>query len=170
MGWRLSAAAWSLGLVAASASAQPGLDPTSQRLLSAHNRERALVGVPPLQWDPLLAAAAMSYGPRLEATGRLQHSPKASRPGQRENLWMGSKGYFSPEQMVASWSAEKRYYRHGLFPNVSATGNWSDVGHYTQMVWRTTTRVGCGIYRGARFDWLICRYSPPGNIDNKAAF
>ena len=129
-----------------------------------------MVGVPPLQWDARLAAAAMSYGPALESSGRLQHSPRASRPGQRENLWMGSRGYFTPEQMVGSWAAERRHYRHGLFPNVTTTGNWADVAHYTQMVWRTTTHVGCGIYRGSRFDWLICRYSPPGNVDNKRAY
>jgi len=170
MRWALNAALCALTAASSAAQAQPGLDPFLQRLLAAHNRERAAVGVPPLTWDPILAASARSYGPTLEAIGRLQHSPRASRPGQRENLWMGSKGYFTPEQMIGSWSAEKRFYRPGLFPGVSTTGNWIDVAHYTQMVWRTTTRVGCGIYRGVRMDWLICRYSPPGNIDNKPVF
>jgi hypothetical protein len=141
----------------------------SARLLAAHNAERARVGVPPLQWDPALAAAAAAYGPTLERLGRLQHSPRASRPGQRENLWMGTRGAFSPEQMVGNWIAERAYYQPGLFPNVSRTGNWLDVSHYTQLIWRTTTRVGCAVHRTARWDFLICRYSPPGNVDGRSA-
>lgn len=153
-------------VVAAPVLAQaPVLDQQSARLLAAHNRERAAVGVPPLQWDPFLAAAAASYGPSIAAAGRLQHSPRATRPGQRENLWMGTRGAYSPEQMVGSWVEEKSMFRPGIFPNVSATGNWLDVSHYTVLIWPTTTRVGCAVYSSRTFDYLICRYSPPGNID-----
>ena len=139
----------------------------AERLLAIHNFERSRVHSPPLQWDPQLAAAAASYGPALARIGRLQHSPRASRPGQRENLWMGSRGAFSPEQMVGTWIAERRAFRPGVFPNVSRTGNWSDVAHYTQLIWKGTTRVGCAIHQTERWDYLICRYSPPGNIDGR---
>ena len=137
------------------------------RLLAMHNQERSRVNVPPLIWDPQLAAAAASYGPTLARIGRLQHSPRASRPGQRENLWMGTRGAFSPEQMVGSWIAERSAFRPGVFPSVSRTGNWMDVSHYTQLIWRGTTRVGCAIQPAGRWDFLICRYSPPGNIDGR---
>jgi hypothetical protein len=75
-------------------------------------------------------------------------------------------GTLSPEQMVDLWSREKKVLQPGLFPAVSATGRWEDVAHYTQMVWPTTTHVGCAIF-SADWDYLICRYSPPGNIDGK---
>ena len=152
---------------AASLAQVPALDPISARLLDVHNQERLAHGAQPLRWDPALAAAAASYGPALAAIGTLQHSPKESRPGQRENLWMGTRGAFTPEQMVSQWIAEKRYFRPGVFPAVSSTGNWLDVSHYTTMIWPTTTRVGCAIYRAAVLDYLICRYSPPGNVDGK---
>jgi len=139
----------------------------SARLLAAHNAERARVGVAPLQWDPALAASAASYGPTLARIGGLQHSPRASRPGQRENLWMGSRGVYSPEQMVGTWLQERVFFRPGTFPYVSTTGNWVDVSHYTQIIWGSTTRVGCAVHRTARWDYLICRYSPPGNIDGR---
>jgi len=122
---------------------------------------------PPLQWDPQLAAAAASYGPTLASLGHLQHSPRHDRPGQRENLWMGTRGAYSPEQMVGSWIAEKREFRPGVFPNVSSTGSWADVAHYTQLISRDTTRVGCAIQPAGQWDFLICRYSPPGNIDGR---
>jgi hypothetical protein len=99
--------------------------------------------------------------------GRLEHSPRASRPGQRENLWMGPRGVYSPEQMVGAWINERALFYPGVFPNVSRTGNWSDVAHYTQMIWKGTTRVGCAIQPAGQTEYLICRYSPPGNIDGK---
>ncbi len=139
------------------------------RLLAAHNRERALVGHPPLAWDPDLAASAASYGPTLASLGRLVHSPRETRPGQRENLAKAWHGTLTPEQLVDLWSREKLMLQPGLFPAVSSTGRWEDVAHYTQMVWPTTTRVGCAIF-AADWDYLICRYSPPGNIDGKPVF
>lgn len=138
------------------------------RLLVAHNAVRQAVGVAPLRWDPALAMSAAAYGPPLAALGgRLQHSPRAGRPGQAENLWMGSRGAYTPEQMVGYWIDERNQFRRGIFPAVSTTGNWVDVGHYTQMIWPATTTVGCAIHRAARFDYLICRYAPRGNADGK---
>ena len=154
----------------APAQALPGATgATADRLLAAHNRERALVGAQPLQWDAQLAASAASYGPALASLKRLVHSPRETRPGQRENLAMGWHGTMSPEQLVDLWSREKLLLRPGLFPAVSRTGQWEDVAHYTQMVWPTTTHVGCAIF-AADWDYLICRYSPPGNLDGKPIF
>jgi len=72
----------------------------AQRLLAAQNRERIAVGHAPLQWDPALAASAATYGPTLASLRRLVHSPRETRPGQRENLAMAFHGTLSPEQMV----------------------------------------------------------------------
>ena len=160
-------------LAVTAATAQPLLEgatgEVAKRLLAAHNRERALVGAPPLQWDAELAAHAASYGPTLASLRRLIHSPRDGRPHERENLAMAWHGTMTPEQLVSMWSSEKRMLRPGLFPAVSRTGQWQDVAHYTQMVWPTTTRVGCAIF-DADWDYLICRYSPPGNIDGKPIF
>jgi hypothetical protein len=69
--------------------------------------------------------------------------------------------------MVSTWTGERRFFRPGIFPNVSTTGNWLDVSHYTTLIWPTTTRVGCSIHRTPDWEFLICRYSPPGNIDGR---
>ena len=148
------------------ARALPGND-FAARILAAHNRERALVRVPLLRWDPALAAAAAAYAPTLERLGQLEHSPRAGRPGQSENLWMGSAGRYAPEQMVGSWASEKARFRPGVFPDVSTTGDWLDVSHYTQMIWPTTTSVGCALQHGRRADFLVCRYAPKGNQDGR---
>ena len=138
------------------------------RILAAHNHVRTAVGAPPLQWDPILAASAASYGPRLATLAQLDHSPRAERPGQAENLFRGPAGQFSLEGMVQNWASERSMYRAGVFPAVSSTGNWLDVSHYTQMIWPTTTKVGCALHQTRRWDYLICRYSPRGNKDGVA--
>ncbi|WP_118857088.1 CAP domain-containing protein [Sphingomonas mesophila] len=132
--------------------------------LGAHNRVRAQYGSPALVWDEALAAQARAYAGQLARLGRLRHSPKAMRPGQGENLWMGPRRT-SGEAMVFNWASERRYFRRGLFPANSSTGRWSDVGHYTQIIWPSTTRLGCGLASGARWDVLVCRYAPAGNRD-----
>jgi hypothetical protein len=134
------------------------------RLVAIHNRERAATGARPLLWDFRLAAAAAAYGPALERLGRLAHSPREARPGQGENLWMGTRDAYRLEEMAESWAAEKSLFRPGIFPAVSTSRNWSDVGHYTQMIWKGTSRVGCAVHKGRKWDFLICRYSPPGNV------
>jgi hypothetical protein len=66
--------------------------------------------------------------------------------------------------MVGAWASERSMFRPARFPDVSTTGNWADVGHYTQMIWPATTRVGCAIGSSAAADFLVCRYWPSGNV------
>jgi len=149
--------------VSASAGTAATIYPLSAQLLQAHNSERRFAGAAPLMWDARLAAAADSYAAHLARTNRFGHSSQGQRPGQGENLWMGTRGAFSARGMIADWASEKRMFRAGVFPNVSRSGSWADVGHYTQMVWPATTRVGCAVRSSASWDYLVCRYSTPGN-------
>ena len=137
------------------------------RILAAHNRERSAMRAAPLVWDGSLAAGAATYAQYLASTGSFRHSDRRARGGVGENLWMGTRGVYSPERMIGNWASEKQWFRLGVFPNVSSTGRWSDVAHYTQVIWSTTTRVGCGIASGRGRDVLVCRYSPAGNIDGR---
>lgn len=137
------------------------------RVLAAHNRERAQLRVPLLAWDNALGTSAAAYAQRIAMTGAFQHSDRRARRGVGENLWMGTRGAFNVEQMVGAWASEKRMFRPGIFPAVTRTGNWADVGHFTQMIWPTTLRVGCALASTARTDYLVCHYSPAGNIDGR---
>ncbi len=134
-------------------------------MLAVHNRERRAFGSPALAWDPGIAAQAAVYARELAQLGRLQHSSKAFRPGQGENLWLGSRGVYPFAVMGEGWAAEKRRFRPGRIPAVSITHNWADVAHFTQMVWPSTSRVGCGLASAGRWDVLVCRYAPAGNVD-----
>lgn len=144
-------------------------DPLAGTMLAVHNAARVEVGAPPLQWDDHLARSAASYGPRLALLGRLVHSPRDTRPGQRENLARNIIQYATAENLAQLWVAEKQDFRPGVFPEVTRNGRrWADVAHYTQMIWRGTTHVGCAVHDEGGWRYLICRYSPPGNSDGKA--
>ncbi len=149
-------------LTATAASAAP--PPANVRLLEAHNVARKAVGVTPLVWSDALANDARKWAQKLAQTGQFEHAPQPKGPSaQGENLWVGTVFAYSPDDMVGAWTAEKQYYRRGRFPKVSTTGAWADVGHYTQMIWHNTTSVGCAIARSEGDEYLVCRYSPPGN-------
>ena len=158
----------SVGLCAGSAAAStltiPPATRVAMRVVQLHNQVRTSAGVQPIHWDAALAAAADRYAAELARSGRWGHSPPAARPGQGENLWMGTRGAFSVDQMVGAWASEGRWFRRGRFPQVSATGSWAEVGHYSQMIWPGTLRVGCAVRSSARNDYLVCRYSPAGNV------
>jgi hypothetical protein len=167
----------------ASARAQPAVKPPAveiphtqppaseaERLLTIHNAERARLGVPPLRWSPELARQASDWAKVLLARKRLQHANSDNRKGNGENLWMGTAGAWDADAMVGMFLEERRYFRAAPFPDVSLTGNWEDVGHYTQIVWRDTREVGCAIDSGNGVDVLVCRYFPAGNVVGKAPY
>ncbi len=150
---------------AAAPPARPG-----ERILAIHNRERARLGVPPLGWSARLASDAAAYAAMLARLGRLEHSPAATRPGAGENLAMGTQGYHGVDSLTELWVAEKRLFANGPFPQVSRSGDWRAVGHYTAMIWHGTTSIGCGAALGGGNLFLVCRYAPAGNVVGRRVY
>jgi hypothetical protein len=134
--------------------------------LRMHNDARRRFGVAPLSWNEGLADAATAYAQSMAATGIYEHD---RTPGRRklmgENLWRGQRGLFSYDVMLGVMIDEDSLFRPGIFPAVSRTSTWHDVAHYTQIVWPTTTEVGCGIASSRTTDYFVCRYAPTGNKD-----
>jgi len=128
----------------------------SRDILAAHNKVRADVGVPPLEWSAQLAGVAQQWANELAASGKFAHRPKG-RYG--ENLFEMQGARATPAEVVGSWADEAKDYD----ATRNACGTGKVCGHYTQLVWRKTTKVGCGVARrGAREVW-VCNYDPPGN-------
>lgn len=151
-------------LLSRPAEAQGRVDGFAARLLQAHNLERDRAGAARLRWSNRLAQDASGWAAALARKGRLEHASGEQRHGMGENLWMGTAGYYSAEDMIGGFVAERDKFRAGTFPQVSRTGNWADVGHYTQLIWPGTQEVGCAVAKGAGNDVLVCRYFPAGNI------
>lgn len=133
------------------------------RLLDAHNRERDRLRIPRLVWSQRLASQAQAWAVSLARRNVMEHASYEVRGGAGENLWMGAAGYFSAEDMIGGFIAERDQFKPGPFPDNSRTGDWKDVGHYTQLIWPGTQEVGCAVTKGETYDFLVCRYWPAGN-------
>ena len=140
-------------------------------MLAGHNEARAALGLPPLTWNPALAADARIYAEELAQPGRFEHSPQPrGNPPQGENLWTGTRRAYSYREMVGHWVAERRFYRPLPVPESSNSGQFGDVGHYTQIVWRATREIGCAEASNRTDDYIVCRYLPAGNVFGEVAY
>ena len=143
----------------------PAADPEPGKLAGftrLHNELRARLAVPALMWDPALASIAQAYADGC----RFEHS---GRDGVGENLAANAPPGNTVAQAFKSWADEEAFYNYA--GNTCAAGK--QCGHYTQVVWRSTTRVGCGVTScttGSPFtgfpSWelWVCNYAPPGNF------
>ncbi|CAH2051924.1 unnamed protein product [Thlaspi arvense] len=131
-----------------------------QDYVNAHNQARQVVGVDPIQWDDRVAAFAQSYLDRLRSDCNLIHSGGP----YGENLAMNSRD-LSGVGAVNMWVGEKANYN---YPLNTCNG---DCGHYTQVVWRKSVRVGFGKTRCNSGGTIIsCNYDPPGNYVNEKPY
>lgn len=140
-------------------------------MLAAHNRWRQTVGAPPLTYSTELAAASQEWANHLRQTNQcqMQHSKPAGKYG--ENLFWASALQWSdgkrevqqvsPNTVVDDWGSERADYDYKN--NRCAAGKMC--GHYTQVIWKTTTTVGCAVAvcEDSREQIWVCRYQPPGN-------
>lgn len=147
----------------------PGEPPELAGILQAHNEAREAEGVDllPLSWDPELASIARAWAAACQDTkapaGLLDHNGGRSDgyPGYvGENIY-GASASPRPARAVESWMEERADYDYD-------TNTCSGIcGHYTQVVWRGTTRVGCALAdcSGLTFRYaVVCNYAPGGNL------
>ncbi|MBI4954041.1 MAG: Fis family transcriptional regulator [Myxococcales bacterium] len=147
------------GSGAASSSGEPA---EMTGMTAAHNAARAAVSPPAsppiadLVWDGSLGAYAQSYADNCV----WQHSGGP----YGENLY-GTTGGATPADVVASWVAEASAYDY------ASNGCSGVCGHYTQVVWRDSLRLGCGVadcasgapWGAGPWQIWVCSYDPPGN-------
>jgi len=129
--------------------------------LDPHNSARSAVGVDAVVWNTTLEDYALNYAQTQTSQcsgGNLVHSGGP----YGENLFWGSGGAtWTPQDAVNDWVSEKQYYDYTS--NSCAGGQ--ECGHYTQVVWSTTTSIGCASVTctGDASTYIICSYNPRGN-------
>ncbi len=140
-----------------------------QANIKLHNCARSTVSpaahpaLSTLSWNASVAKTAQNYANQCAYA----HS---NAPGLGENLYAITPPTTAAYTSAASsWASEFAYYDYAT----NTCANDEMCGHYTQMVWRNTSQLGCGLANcsvnspwGSSFpDWtlVVCNYSPPGN-------
>jgi pathogenesis-related protein 1 len=129
----------------------------AQTILNAHNAYRAKHCSPALTWSAQLAAGAQQWANACtkNAQGGFAHSPQAFQGNYGENLAWG--GGLSAKGAVDMWYSEIGQYNF-------AAPSWNNkVGHFTQLVWKNSTQLGCAVANCSGQRFWVCRYAPPGN-------
>ncbi|OXG48683.1 hypothetical protein J010_03922 [Cryptococcus neoformans] len=144
-----------------------------QAWIKAHNNARIMYGAGQVTWDDGLAEMAEVHASLCNK----EHTKAA------ENLRWGS-GFGTPQDDVNEWMSEAALYdwdnpgysgknHHPMGKGcVESYGKILDaIGHFTQVVWKNTTRIGCYIARcpkgsvvSSKYDQsyqTACEYDPP---------
>lgn len=164
----------------------------SQAMLTEHNNLRALhQNTPALTIDADLSQRAQAWAEHLLTLGKLQHGSSAERSGAGENLYSSSQSNktYSQEQLdylkqhypnwtppkpftienvahaaALAWYKELTHYDY----SVGNSANGQVIGHFTQVVWKGSTRLGCGSAHktvGKMINtYVVCQYAPAGNV------
>lgn len=142
--------------------------------LHAHNAVRQAHNLQPLIWSDSLAAYAQEWANHLANSSncKMRHRPNGGRFKQQygENLWWASPRVWSDgmtevqnitiDRVVKDWADEKPFYNY----RNNSCQRGEQCGHYTQLVWRETTEVGCAYQQCSDKSQLwVCNYNPPGN-------
>ncbi len=153
---------------------------------AAHNERRQQINAgevsgqpvasPPLDdftWDAILAGVAQNYA-ELCVWGHNDARTEQYAAAGGENVYVGENIYASwggsapsADAVVGSWFSEYTYYHY----DDNSCDEGEMCGHYTQIVWRDTKRVGCGIIRCDTLEglnvnnawYVVCDYAPGGN-------
>ncbi len=153
---------WAL-LSCLNANAQTPVDLDSlqkQALISKHNLVRQQVGAAPVCWNDSLAKIAQLWALKLASSGQLEHNYSNALG---ENLYWNSHSFADTNCLnnalpVTRWASEK-----ANFKGVTFRQELLKYGHYTQLIWPTTTHVGCGAAFSKNGFYVVCNYSPAGN-------
>ncbi|KAL7421214.1 hypothetical protein Q5752_004099 [Cryptotrichosporon argae] len=145
------------------AAASQSLDATAQAWVDAHNTARAQYGAGALTWNADLVPTAQSNAEQCD----MVHTNAG------ENI-AGQSGALSPQEAVQLWMDEASSY------DWSNPGYSDATGHFTQVVWKASTELGCyttscaaGTLFGAEYGTsyvATCEYRPVGNVVNAGEF
>jgi len=156
-------------------SPDSGQSDFAREMINAHNQVRLGASptpnppLAPLQWSASAALTAQAWADRCD----FKHNPDRGNLG--ENIAAATPNRWTTAGVVQNWASEAANYDHGT--NACAPGKVC--GHYTQIVWRNTTQVGCATrecdknspFQGfTRWQFWVCNYAPPGNYSGQRPY
>lgn len=130
------------------------------RMLELHNQLRPNHGASELALSTELAEIAQGYAEYLAATNTYEPS---SYTKYGENLaYMSNSNLYSCEDLANQIA--KMWYNEITLYDFNKPGFTKNTAHFTQMVWKNTQEIGCGIAFNRDKTYCVCNYYPPGNI------
>uniref|UniRef100_A0A0N5BJ78 SCP domain-containing protein n=2 Tax=Strongyloides papillosus TaxID=174720 RepID=A0A0N5BJ78_STREA len=134
-----------------------GFKDMKDRILKESNELRAAHGAQPLTVDPAIEKKAQAYAEHLaNKVGHMVHDPTNQQSKQGENLSQTSPNLAHISAKI--WYDEVKDY------NFNNQGFGHSTGHFTQLVWKGSSKVGCGVAASSIGVFTVCKYSPPGNV------
>ncbi|XP_075903252.1 uncharacterized protein LOC142902242 [Nelusetta ayraudi] len=110
-----------------------------------------------------LNSSAQSWADHLMATDKLSHS--TTEDGENVFTMYGSAGIvLTGKEAVESWYNEIKDYQW------SNPGFASNTGHFTQVVWKSSTELGVGMATNGKKVYVVGQYRPAGNINTREHF
>jgi len=137
------------------------LDHFQGQVLARHNELRVRHRVGKASWHAGCAAHAKKWCQHLADTGKFEHSKNS---GYGENIyksWGSGVDSNLGKDVSNSWYSEVNDY------NFRQGGYQSGTGHFTQMVWKASTGLGCSYATKGNEVVVCCNYSPQGNWMNR---
>lgn len=147
--------------------ATPQLNAFQQAILDKHNQLRSNHFTDaPLSYSLELEDVAQNHANELAQMGTLDHDSNNKIYGYGENLYAFSRNA-KPNlpTIIQKWYNEGIYYNY----ETQQCQKFKSCGHYTQIIWKTTKRIGCANaqYQKGKFKngyITVCKYYPFGNI------
>ena len=135
------------------------LETVRKDLLDRHNLYRAKHQAPNLERLAALETIAQAYSEKLVSLGYLVHSSNTLNGNYiGENLYFGYNAGYLGHKPVDAWYDEIKDYDFAKSEFTSGTG------HFTQVVWKNSKQVGCGVACGTNdYCYVTCNYYPGGN-------
>jgi len=139
-------------------------------MLQQHNDYRAKHNDDPLSMDDTLMNMAQEWADHLAANNAFEHSSNDFRTVNGEcvgeNIYMASGGEASAIDATRSWYCEVDDY----YNTINKWQNSPAIGHFTQVVWKDSHKVGFGIATGSDgMTRVVAQYQPCGNMNFNSA-
>jgi len=134
-------------------------------------------GTGAVTYDSVLEDHAIAYAMKLTRENKFDHDKNELKMySEGENLYQGFLD--DPKEGICvamyKWYNELRLFNYGKLTGAYNFLPAPEIGHFTQMVWKSSTRIGCGgAYvqtndsRGKFIVTVVCRYKKQGNVFGK---
>ncbi|XP_023321440.1 venom allergen 3 [Eurytemora carolleeae] len=157
-----------------------------QIILNTHNRLRAIIArgeekrgapgpQPPasnmkiLEWDEELATIAQRHADQCVFAHDCSDCRKVNRFGVGQNLYISKQSLRLPDnnwkQGITNWYDEVSLFSRTKVEPFQFAASY---GHYSQLVWADTHKIGCGLSSYREGKWFAslytCNYGPNGNF------